>query len=179
MPIDSALQQVLVDYLKGIGVSQRKFADATGVSETTFGTYSRMTSAMGVDLLDKILTTYPGARTELIRYLGGNTEENHTGDNKSLRKAEIMDKINTVYRDLVEANTEYRLVPKKILDDYDMLPKKELENRNKMMEIVTQAMDEAKDALIEKYEIVIAGLKQRIERLEKENEDLRGGQIPG
>jgi transcriptional regulator with XRE-family HTH domain len=76
MAINSKLQQLIVDYLKENNVSQRKFATAIGVSETTFGTYVRMTSSMSVEIMDKILTEYPGVRAVLINYLRGNTEEN-------------------------------------------------------------------------------------------------------
>lgn len=77
-----------------------------------------------------------------------------------------------IYRDLVEANSDYRLIPKAILDDYDILPKKEMENRNKMMDLVTKAMNESKDSLIEKYELIIKGLDNTIARLESEKADL-------
>jgi transcriptional regulator with XRE-family HTH domain len=76
--IESPLQAFIVHYLKGIGVSQRKFSADTGVSETTFGTYVRMTSAMGIDLLDKILSIYPDMKGVLIEYLSRNTDEKST-----------------------------------------------------------------------------------------------------
>lgn len=90
MAIESPLQKLIVTYLEGIGVTQRKFAEVTGMSETTFGTYRRMTSAMGIDALDKILTEYPGLKPLIVKYLGGNTEENvkkHTADTKDTESA--------------------------------------------------------------------------------------------
>jgi hypothetical protein len=69
--------------------------------------------------------------------------------------------------------SEYRVVPKKILDDYDMFPKKETDNRSKVIDVVTDTMRELKDALIAKYEIIIAGNEQDIEQLKREIEDLR------
>lgn len=93
MAIESPLQVAIVAYLKSIGVSQRKFAEVTGASETTFGTYNRMTSAMGVDILDKILTAYPGAKQAIIDYLSRNTDENLTEEPKSMDINKLQDEL--------------------------------------------------------------------------------------
>lgn len=77
-PIKSPLQKAIVEYLKEIGVTQRSFGDTLKVSETRFGTYNRMTSAMGVDLLDKIISNYPGVKAIISKYLSGNNDQNST-----------------------------------------------------------------------------------------------------
>lgn len=84
MAIDSPLQQAIVNYLKEQRVSQRKAGNALNVSETTYGTWARMDSAMGLDKLDKILTTYPGVKEAIIKYLRGNTDDNLTGETKNM-----------------------------------------------------------------------------------------------
>jgi hypothetical protein len=182
MPIESPLQAKIVAYLKGLGLSQRKAGDKLDISESTFGTWVRMSSAMGMDQLDKILTEYPGARDIIIDYLRGNTDQKHTGMDKN---GEINGKAaDQFYRNLIENNSEYRLVPKKLFDDYDILPKKETESRSKVMEVVTKAMEETKSALIDKYEAQIVGHKSRTAKLISENRKLReeiirlGGKIP-
>lgn len=85
-PIKSPFQQAVVDYLKKIDVSQRGVGDLTGISETTYGTWARMTSAMKLDMLDKILLAYPGTKQAIIDHLRGNTEKNLTDEPKSMDK---------------------------------------------------------------------------------------------
>jgi hypothetical protein len=157
--IESPIQKAIVDFLKEKGVSQRKFADMTGASESIFNKYSAMTSAMGVDMLDKILSAYPGAKQALIDYLGGRTTEEIEG---------------LFYKNLVESRTEYRLMHKKVLDEYDMIPKTETHERREIIQILKASMQEAKDALIEKHEVIIAGYKMDIAKLEQQVKDLRG-----
>lgn len=174
--IESPIQKAIVDYLKENGVSQRKFAEMTGASESTFSKYSAMTSAMGVDMLDKILSNYPGAKQALIDYLGG--------DSKTIDEVESF-----LYKNIIESKTEYRLMHKKILDDYDMLPKSETESRTKIINAILQSSDNEKIAIertkaleIEKLqkeqELHIKLLENKIEKLEAEKELLRR-QIPG
>lgn len=63
----------------------------------------------------------------------------------------------SIYRDLVESNSEYRLVPKIILDNYEIIPKRELEER---AAIVREALD-AKNYAIAQLEKEIASLRSR------------------
>ena len=89
MAIESPLQQIIVNYLDKIGVSQRDIADLTGISDTTYGTWRRMSSAMGLNKLDKILTAYPGVKMAVIEYLSGNTEKNITEEQKTMENPEF------------------------------------------------------------------------------------------
>jgi hypothetical protein len=107
MAIKSPLQQLIVDYLKGKGISQRKFADTTGTSESAFGVYARMSSAMGIDVLDKILTKYPDIKPVLIEYLGGYTDK----DDKNLQPQQKIDET-AVRAELRKMREELRLMKK-------------------------------------------------------------------
>lgn len=89
MAIESPLQQIIVDYLDSMGVSQRDIADLTGISDTTYGTWRRMSSAMGLNKLDKILTAYPEVKGVVIEYLSGNTEKNITEESKTMKNPEF------------------------------------------------------------------------------------------
>jgi hypothetical protein len=107
--IDSPLQQLIIDYLKGIDVSQRKFGNELKVSSTRFGTYFRMTSAMSIELLDKILTTYPGVKEVLIKHLSRNTDDNLTDLTKNMNNEDLNLEVKMVKRLLAfmdEAKTE-------------------------------------------------------------------------
>jgi transcriptional regulator with XRE-family HTH domain len=170
--IKSDVQKLIVDYLKLKGVSQRKFAELTGVSDTTYGTYRRMSSAMGVDILDKILSAYPDLKGELIKYLTGNKNRNITHMQKNGKDAEINlgDARETFYRDLIENNQEYSLLPKAVLRDYKIVP-------DKLLDIITTAKDEVNSELKKKQEYIIELYEGKIKQLEKEKEDLRR-QIP-
>jgi hypothetical protein len=68
-----------------------------------------------------------------------------------------------VYTDLIERNSDYKLVPTMLMMDYSIIPKRILDGHEK--EIARQ------DNLIAKYE-------GYINRLEKENESLRSQLIP-
>lgn len=59
-----------------------------------------------------------------------------------------------VYRNLVESNTEYRLIPKIILDQYEIIPKRELEERAEIVRVALAAKND-----------VIAELKKEISEL--------------
>lgn len=67
-----------------------------------------------------------------------------------------------IYRDLVEANTEYRLVPKTVLDgEYRMMLKSEIDSKEKMLWQVIESKNYA------------------IAQLEREISELRSGQRAG
>lgn len=83
-PIESPLQQAIVDFLVKSKVNQRSVGSTIGVSETTFGKWRAMKSAMKLDNLDKVLSNYTGAREALIEYLRGNTDEKPTPDGKNM-----------------------------------------------------------------------------------------------
>jgi hypothetical protein len=65
----------------------------------------------------------------------------------------------TFYRDLIERNEEYSILPKALLKDCKMIP-------DKIMDQITKTNDELKNALVDKYE-------RYIKTLEQENQDLR------
>jgi len=47
-----------------------------------------------------------------------------------------------VYRNLVESNSEYRLVPKVIFDNYEIVPKSELREKAEIVKIALKAKDD-------------------------------------
>lgn len=82
----------------------------------------------------------------------------------------------TIYKDLVEANTDYRLVPKIILDQYHIVPKQEAEDRREMLTIITKAKDDLiakSDVIISKYEALVSKYESDIDELEATVEKYR------
>jgi hypothetical protein len=127
---------------------------------------------MGVDVLDKILAAYPDLKGELIKYLTDNKNKNLTNMQKNGKDVGIPleDAKETFYRDLIENNQEYSLLPKAVLRDYKIVP-------DKLLDIITTAKDEVNSELKKKQEYIIQLYEGRIKQLEMEKEDLRR-QIP-
>ncbi len=169
--VKSPVQRIIVEYLSGLGVSQRGFAKATGLSDSVWSKYSLMTSAMSVEVLDKILAAYPGVRVVLNTYLTGNSQSNITLRDKTLENQENhMTPKETFYQDLIENNTEYSLLPKAILRDYKIVP-------DKLLDIITESKDQVNRELQKKQDLLIEVYESKIDKLKRENEDLRR-QIP-
>jgi transcriptional regulator with XRE-family HTH domain len=152
-----------------------------GISKQNISTWENENGNPGSKFIDQ-MSKYFGLPRDVF-YRDGLTVEdlkamkNHTSVQNGIDNRQNMIEPEEVYRKLVEGNSEYRLIPKKLLDDYDILPKTEMESRSKVLDVVTSAMDQAKDALIDKYENLIMGYEGTIARLEKEKEDLQR-QIP-
>jgi len=87
---------------------------------------------------------------------------NNSSDSNGKGKSELDIRAHT-YADLIEKNTDYKLMPTMILTDYSIIPKRILDGHEK--EISRQ------ESLINKYE----GL---IDRLEKEIATLRSQLVP-
>lgn len=81
-----------------------------------------------------------------------------------------------VYRDLVESNSEYRLVPKVILDRYEILSQRELESRER---VLSAMLDQAKEISATK-QLLLDEKDKLIVALEEEIYELRAklNQIP-
>lgn len=62
------------------------------------------------------------------------------------------------YKELIEDNEEYNLIPRAILHDYKIVPEK-------IIDMIYRDKEEIKQALISKYEVIIDGLKEENERL--------------
>lgn len=77
----------------------------------------------------------------------------------------------TFYRDFIENNPDYSIIPKAVFRDYKIVP-------DKIVDAIIQSATNEKKSLEEKYEIIIDGYKLRVERLQNENDELRR-QIPG
>jgi hypothetical protein len=169
--IKSEVQRLIVAYLKDLGVSQRDFGKAVEMSGSAWNKYKDMEHAMSIPLLDKILFAYPGVRTVLNNYLTSNNMAKLTPKDKTLNNKENHTEAReTFYRDLIENNQEYSLLPKAVLRDYKIVP-------DKLLDIITAAKDEVNSELKKKYEYIIDDCDRRIKKLEEENEDLRR-QIP-
>lgn len=76
----SELQSFIVECLERTGVTQGTFADATDSSRGRYMHYRHMTSIMGLDVLDKILSTWPDLKIVLAHHLMGNKTENISGN---------------------------------------------------------------------------------------------------
>lgn len=76
----------------------------------------------------------------------------------------------TFYTDLIENNSEYSLLPRAVFKDYKIVPER-------ILDVIIKSADSEKQALIEKHELIIEGLKNKINRLESEKEELQR-QIP-
>lgn len=169
--MSSEIQRIIIDYLEELGVSQRQFAELTGVSDATYGGYRRMETSIKLDLVDKIVSNYPDLRIRLAGYLTGNNGGNITPKDKTMNNDENPHSAKeTFYRDLIENNTEYSLLPKAILKDYKIVP-------DKLLDIITESKDQVNNELKKKQELLIEIYEGRIKKLEEEKEDLRR-QIP-
>lgn len=100
-----------------------------------------------------------------------------------LPKAELARTIDkeTFYKNLIEDNNDYSLIPRAVLRDYKIVPDKIIDviiesNRNEK-KAITKSFEDEKDTLIIKHELVIAGLKNKIKELEAEKDMLKR-QIP-
>lgn len=102
----------------------------------------------------------------------------------------------TFYRDLMERNEQYSIIPRAVLTDYKIVPDKIIDVIISSNENEKRALLEAKqmevESLNEKHEQVIEGLKNKNNRLNDEKEKLENeiiqlekliedlrGQIPG
>lgn len=146
--IESEIQSLIVAYLKGIGVSQRKFAEVTGLSDTTYGTYSRMTSAMGADSMDKILTAYPELRKVLINHLTGNNMENntHTQKRDEIKDNPLGEEAARIYAELYQrflgANSEYLVIHRDVLKEHRLVAVEQLEKEKQQAQNAQQEISE-------------------------------------
>jgi hypothetical protein len=62
------------------------------------------------------------------------------------------------YKELIEENEEYSLIPRAILKDYKIVPEK-------IINMIYQDKEELKNALVAKYEMIISGQDQLIRDL--------------
>jgi hypothetical protein len=89
----------------------------------------------------------------------------------------------TFYKDLIESNADYSLIPRAVLQDYKIVPDKIIDVILSSNENEKKALEKSKDLEIEslnkRYELLIEGYENKIKRLEEENHELRGGKIPG
>jgi hypothetical protein len=83
----------------------------------------------------------------------------------------------TFYQELIENNAEYSLLPRAVLRDYKIVPDKIIDVILKSNEHEREAMEKSSrleiESLNQKYELIIAGLENKSERLEKENIELK------
>jgi hypothetical protein len=179
-PEEALLDQIhaiVVGYRTGSSIDKGKFATDAGLLKNSLlavedKVYTEKGKRSTIDLLTlvKILIKYPALKRRLGEYLCRNTEENLTGGDKTIDNNEFMDNdIGAFYRRLIEENTEYRLMPKKILDDYDIVPKKESDSRSKVIDIITAA----KDDVIRQQSKLIVGYEEDISTLQKERDELK------
>lgn len=128
-------------------LSQEEIGAAIGISRQTVNSWEKRESVrMTESDLEKI-----------AQILGV------TGDDLTIVKTISVEDEESIYRDLVEANSDYRLVPKTILnEEYRIMLLSEIEERQKIYRDVLSA----KDALISR-------LYSEVDDLNSEIKDLR------
>lgn len=161
--------------LRGLSVEQ--LAQKMGIKKAGIYQWESDSYKPGQESLTKLSQALGISVSELI-------DENHTSvPQTDDNKLNGMHAKETFYQDLIEKNDEYSLLPRAVLRDYKIVP-------DKIIDVLVQSNENEKKALIEskeleikslneKYETLIQGYENKIKRLEKENEDLRRGQIPG
>src|SRR5688500_10978799 len=160
-----------MEYLRVKASSSMNLQIQTGVSHALYRRSTEGNNANGVDKLEQICARFPELKIMIGQYLTGNNMAKLTPTDKTLNNGEKHGQAReTFYKDLIENNDEYSIVPKAILRDYKIVP-------DKLLDIITQAKDQVNIELKEKQEYLIEVYESRIKKLEEEKEDLRR-QIP-
>lgn len=145
--LNSTLQGLIVGFLEGQGVTNRGFAKVTGASSAAFGVYRNMKSAMGIDLLDKILEAYPELRVVIAEHLvgqgTGNSRQNITQEDITPKNVKNIEEQLEKTRDL---NFTLNEIIKGYRSDIVRLNKRvaELEEENKRLRSSGAPADNAK-----------------------------------
>lgn len=83
----------------------------------------------------------------------------------------------TFYKNLIEDNEDYSLIPRAVLRDYKIVPDKIidviLESNKNEKNAIAKSFEDEKDSLINRHELIITGLKNKIKDLETEKEILK------
>lgn len=178
--------RVISDLIHDKRLTQTQVAKDLHESEQVISNYAKGKRYISADFAIKWERKY-GERlidlidNELIK--STNVEDNITPARKPSGNMELASQAKeTFYRDLIEKNDEYSILPRAVLKDYKIVPDKIIDviitsNENEK-NALKRSMESEKEALIKDYERVIQGQENKIARLEKENEDLRR-QIPG
>lgn len=154
-----------------LGMNQNSFSKKLGYTNNTqVGEYISGTKPT-LPFFEKLLQAIPDISLEwLVGEIGEPFRKN--GNIKG-------DVPEHVYKDLIEKNTRYSLVLTKFFDDYDFYPKKDAEDRSRILNAVLssnenekKAIENAKNLEIEKEKLIKEhGLL--IKELERDNADLR------
>jgi transcriptional regulator with XRE-family HTH domain len=160
--------------LKGNGITQDDLADLIGKSRPTYNVWEQR-EKVKMSLKDaQLIAERLGVTVDDLTHVL--TQEPLNGNSNIVNNRE------TFYLDLIEGNEEYSILPKAILKDYKIVPDKIIDVIIQSNENERKAIEKSKTLEIEglnrKYEIIIEGYENKIKKLEKENEDLRGGKIP-
>jgi archaellum biogenesis ATPase FlaH len=104
-------------------------------------------------------------------------DENPTSDQKVADNTEKMDnEVSQDLRDLIERNDRYRLIPTLILTEYEILSKREQNERERLLQqMLTQAQEisATKQVIIDSQEKLIADYEKEIDDYVKVIEDLK------
>lgn len=128
-------------------MTNRGFAKVTGASSAAFGVYRNMKSAMGIDLLDKILEAYPELRVVIAEHLvgqgTGNSRQNITQEDITPKNVKNIEEQLEKTRDL---NFTLNEIIKGYRSDIVRLNKRvaELEEENKRLRSSGAPADNAK-----------------------------------
>jgi transcriptional regulator with XRE-family HTH domain len=174
--------------------SQLAVAKALGITSQQLGSYERGDYKPKADFFDKWKEVFG---EDLRQIQKGNIQRNvsHGTENitpaiKSTSNTEKMKSRDEMYQDLVEANSDYRLVPKVILEKYHIIPKEEAEERREILKQISKTKDDLisekvnrideltvdRDrlrVLVTKFQDEIANLEKTVEQKKLESESLR------
>jgi hypothetical protein len=175
--VDTKYKDLENKFSKVLAISgKKKMGDFAMECRISPGTLSKALerSSLSDDIVDKIYDRFKVRKGYWEDGKEPILDKNPTPAIKSTDNNEMAQ--DTIYKDLVEANTDYRLVPKIILDQYHIVPKQEAEDRREMLTIITKAKDDLiakSDVIINKYETLVSKYEADIDELEATVEKYR------
>ena len=138
------LIETLTELFNKTGLNQTQVAEKLGISPQLMGQYLKGRQNPKTDFWVKWHDVFGDDPLQMFSSRKTNVDKS-TPDPESL------------YRDLVEANTEYRLIPKTVLEgEYRLMLNKEIEDAHQV-----------RNALIESNRETIGLLKKRVDELER------------
>lgn len=132
-----------------------------GITSQRLGQYANGISKPKVDFYDRWKEVFGEDLKELVESGFEKNVSHETQNEKNPAQSEVPE---SIYRDLVEGNSEYKLVPKTILqEEYRIMLLSEIEYRNTL----TNKALESRDRMINVLENRISELTDQINKLQQ------------